>query len=78
MIIYQNTLNNPKEIVKSTKNFMKDFTSRRQFSKLLILNFLTKFLTDGKYKTNNFSLISKALNKCLKRYIKLHKLYPTT
>ena len=67
MIIYQNTLSNPKEIVKSAKSFMKDFTSRRQFSKLLILNSLAKFLTDGKYKINNFSLISKALNNCLKR-----------
>ena len=65
MIIYQNTLSNTKEIVKSAKSFMKDFTSRRQFSKLLILNSLAKFLTDGKYKINNFSLISKALNNCL-------------
>ena len=67
MIIYQNTLSNTKEIVKSAKSFMKDFTSRRQFSKLLILNSLAKFLTDGKYKINYFSLISKALNNCLKR-----------
>ena len=65
MIIYQNTLSNPKEIVKSAKRFMKDFTSRRQFSKLLILNFLAKFLTDGKYKINKFQLDRQSAQQML-------------
>ena len=34
------------------KMFMKHFTSRRQLPKLLLLNSLRKFLTEGKYLMN--------------------------
>ena len=34
MLINQNTLSNPKDIIKSAKKFMKNFTPRRQLLKL--------------------------------------------
>ena len=52
MIINQNKDNNQinaKDIIKSAKKVTKTFTLRRQLSKLLLLNFLTKFLTERKY-----------------------------
>ena len=49
MITNQNTLSNPKDIIKSANNFMKNFTPRRQLPKLVLLNFLAKFLTKRKY-----------------------------
>ena len=59
MIINQNTLSNPKDIIKSTKNFMKNFTPRRQLQKLLLLNFLAKFLTERKCIMNDLSFVSQ-------------------
>ena len=52
MIIIKITLSNPKGIIKSAKNFTKNFTPRRQLPKLLLLNFLAKFLTERKYIMN--------------------------
>ena len=59
IITNQNTLSNPKDIVKSEKNFMKNFTPRRQLTKLLLLNFLSKFLTKRKYIMNNLSFVKQ-------------------
>ena len=42
----------PKDIFKSAKKFMKNSTPRRQLLKLLLLNFLAKFLTERKYLMN--------------------------
>ena len=56
MIINQNALTNPKDIIKSTKCLMQSFAQRRQLPKLLLLNFLAKFLTERKYKMNDLSL----------------------
>ena len=52
-----NTLSNPKNIIKSAKNFKKNFTPTRQLPKLLLLNFLEKLLTEKKYKMNNLSFV---------------------
>ena len=49
MIINQNTLSNPKGIIKSAKQFKKKFIPRGQLPKLLLLNLLEIFLTEGKY-----------------------------
>ena len=52
MIINQNKDNNQinaKDIIKSAKKVTKTFAVRRQLSKLLLLNFLAKFLTERKY-----------------------------
>ena len=40
----------------------KNFKRRRQLSKLLLLNFFTKFLTERKYLTNNLTFVRQ---KCL-------------
>ena len=37
MIINPNTLSNPKDVIKSAKNIMKNFTPRRQLPKVLLL-----------------------------------------
>ena len=42
----QNTLRKPEGMIKSVKNSMKNFTPMKQLQKLLILNFLAKFLTE--------------------------------
>ena len=36
---------NPKDMLKSEKTFYEKLTLKRKFPKLLLLNFLTKFLT---------------------------------
>ena len=57
MIINQNPLSNPKDIIKSARNFMKSFTPRKQLPRLLPLNFLAKFLTERKYIMNDLSFV---------------------
>ena len=42
---------NPKDILKSTKSFMKNSTPSK-LAQLLLLNFLAKFLTERKYLMN--------------------------
>ena len=56
IIINQNNLSNPKNLTKSVKNFVKNFTPRRQLPKLL-LNFLAKFLTERKYIIKDLSFL---------------------
>ena len=63
MIIKQNALTNPKDIIKPTKSLMRSFTQRRQVPKLLLLNFLAKFLTEKKYIMNDLSLRGKKFFK---------------
>ena len=64
MIINQNTLSNPNDIIKFANTFTKNFTPRRQLQKLLLLNFLEKFLTEKIYNERKISLddIIKSLN----------------
>ena len=57
MTINKKTLSNPKDIIKSAKNVTKKFTPRRQLPKLLLLNFLSKFLTERKYIINDLSFV---------------------
>ena len=57
IIINQNNLSNPKDIVKSEIDFMKNFTPRRQLTKLLLLKFLAKFLRKRKHVMNNLSFV---------------------
>ena len=42
---------------KSAKKTMKNFTPRRQLSKLILLNFLAKFLTNRKFLMNNVTSV---------------------
>ena len=44
---------NPKELFRYTKKFIKHFPPWRQLPKLLLLNFLAKFLTETKYLMKN-------------------------
>ena len=44
---------NPKELFRYTKKFIKHFPLWRQLPKLLLLNFLAKFLTETKYLMKN-------------------------
>ena len=55
MTINKKTFSNPKDIIKSAKNVTKKFKPRRQLPKLLLLNFLSKFLTERKYIINDLS-----------------------
>ena len=48
--------NNPKDISKSAKKCMKHFAPRRQLPKLLLRNFLPKFLRERRYLMNNLTL----------------------
>ena len=50
---------NAKETLKSVKKCYEalHFTPRRQLPKLLILNFLAKFLTEWKYIMNNLTFV---------------------
>ena len=57
MIINQNTLSKPNNIIKSAKSFMKNFTPRRQLPELLLLNILAKFLTERKHIMNDLSFV---------------------
>ena len=59
MIIHKNTLSNSKDIIKSAKNFMKNFTPRRQLPKLLLSSFLSKIPNRKKRRNERFKL-SKA------------------
>ena len=44
---------NPKKLFRYTKKFIKHFPPWRQLPKLLLLNFLAKFLTETKYLMKN-------------------------
>ena len=59
MVINQNTLSNPRDIIKSAKNFMKNYAPRRELPKLPLLNFLTKFLTERKDVMNDLSFVKQ-------------------
>ena len=49
---------NFKDIFKSVKKkIMKHFTLRRQLPKLLLLNFLAKFITERKYLMNSLTFV---------------------
>ena len=50
---------NLKDISKSAKKIMKNFTPRRQLAKLLLLNFLAKFLTERKYLINSLTSVRR-------------------
>ena len=50
---------NLKDISKSAKKFMKNFTPRRQLAKLVLLNFLAKFLTERKYLINSLTAVRR-------------------
>ena len=41
------------------KKIMKNFTPKRQLPMLLLLNFLAKFVTDGKYLMNNLNFVRR-------------------
>ena len=51
-----NYSSNPKDILKSAKEFMKNSTSRK-LPQLLLLNFLAKFLTERKHLMNTLIII---------------------
>lgn len=51
-----NYSSNPKDILKSDKNFHEKLCRKRQSPKLSLLNFLVKFLIERKFKINNFLL----------------------
>ena len=59
MIINQNILAILKTFSNLQKVFMKQFAPRRQLPKLLLLNFLAKFLTERKYLMKNLTFVRR-------------------
>ena len=57
MVVNQNILAILRTFLNLQKNFMKNFTPRRQLRKLVLLNFLTKFITERKYLINNLAFV---------------------
>ena len=55
MIINQNILAILRTFSNVQKRFMKNFATRRQLPKLLLLNFLAKFQTERKNLLNNLT-----------------------
>ena len=50
---------NRKDISKPAKKIMKNFTPRIHFSKLLLMNFLAKFLTERKCLLNKLTFVRR-------------------
>ena len=48
---------NPNDILKSVENFYEKVYTKRQRQKLLILNFLAKFITERKSQMNNLTFV---------------------
>ena len=48
---------NPNDILKSVENFYEKVYTKRQRPKLLILNFLAKFITERKSQMNNLTFV---------------------
>ena len=59
MIINQNILAIIQTFSNLQKKFMKNFTPKRQLPKLLMLNFLSKFLTERKYLMKNLTFVRR-------------------
>ena len=59
MIINQNILAILRTFSNLQKVFMENFTPGRQLLKLLLLNFLAKFLTESKYLMNNLIFVRR-------------------
>ena len=59
MIIDQNILTILRTLSNLQRKFMKNFRKRRQFLKMLLLNFLAKFVTERKNLIYNLTSVRR-------------------
>ena len=62
MIINENIAATVRVFLSLQKNFLKNFTPRRKVPKLLLLNFLAKFLKERKHLMNNLTLVRQKIS----------------